>query len=221
MINNRDMGTVMQIGIGGVAEYMYLLVPNWQQNMHENVAPLLHVPEQFEKDDNWVYIGIDCDISSIYYMLAKYQMPNAYWISAFVTNEEEGLQFLSSDAVHHDLFVEHSPFNWNSSERSFYYTPKKSLSQIVQDLGITKLDVLVIDIEGHEVSIFENYDWRVRPTFIAVEFHHCYPDVVKISPEGFIKIFTDQGYKKITEEKTNTVEENPEHYTLELQFLLK
>ena len=44
-----------------------------------------------------------------------------------------------------------------------------SLTQLVQNFGITELDYLKIDAEGHDVVILEGYDWKVKPKFLKCE----------------------------------------------------
>ena len=58
--------------------------------------------------------------------------------------------------------------------------------------NITYIDYLKVDVEGHEMDIFETYDWSVKPTFMKIEHRHI--DDIKLS-----KMFQEQGYITYTE----------------------
>ena len=53
--------------------------------------------------------------------------------------------------------------------------------------NITQIDYLKVDTEGHEMDIFEAYDWSVKPTFMKIEHIH-------IDDEKLSKILQEQGY---------------------------
>ncbi len=45
------------------------------------------------------------------------------------------------------------------------------LSMILENEGITKIDFLSVDIEGHEFDAFQTFDWeKIRPTIIVSEY---------------------------------------------------
>ena len=58
--------------------------------------------------------------------------------------------------------------------------------------NITYIDLLKVDTEGHEMDIFEAYDWSVKPTFMKIEHYH-------IDDEKLSKMFQEQGYITYTE----------------------
>ena len=60
--------------------------------------------------------------------------------------------------------------------------------------NISKVDFLKVDTEGHEIDIFEVYDWCIKPNFMKVEHIHVNDLILKT-------IFEDQGYIVYTEER--------------------
>ena len=58
--------------------------------------------------------------------------------------------------------------------------------------NITHIDYLKVDTEGHEMDIFEAYDWSVKPTFMKIEHYHI--NDIKLS-----EMFQEQGYITSTE----------------------
>tara|TARA_B100000575_G_scaffold290529_1_gene294396 strand:+ start:823 stop:1365 length:543 start_codon:yes stop_codon:yes gene_type:complete len=60
--------------------------------------------------------------------------------------------------------------------------------------SITYIDYLKVDVEGHEMDIFEAYNWSVKPMFMKIE--HAHIDDIKLS-----KMFQEQGYITYTERR--------------------
>ena len=72
--------------------------------------------------------------------------------------------------------------------------PCMTLQSYLKENNITQIDYLKVDTEGHEMDIFEAYDWRVRPTMIKLEHQHI--DDIKMA-----KMLENQGYIVYTEGK--------------------
>ena len=70
--------------------------------------------------------------------------------------------------------------------------PCMTLQSYLKENNITHIDYLQVDVEGHEMDIFEAYDWSVKPTFMKIEHYHI--DDIKLS-----KMFQEQGYITSTE----------------------
>ena len=67
-----------------------------------------------------------------------------------------------------------------------------TLQTYLKDNNITQIDLLKVDTEGHEMDIFEAYDWSVKPTFMKIEHYHI--NDIKLS-----EMFQEQGYITYTE----------------------
>ena len=70
--------------------------------------------------------------------------------------------------------------------------PCMTLQSYLKENNITHIDYLQVDVEGHEMDIFEAYNWSVKPTFLKIEHYHI--NDVKLS-----KMFQEQGYITFTE----------------------
>jgi len=214
LYSNISKGVAIQIGLYTEAEYSYLIQPNWQQVMQEEIEQLKHVPEVFEAIQDWHFIGIDCDPGSILVMRERF--PDVITcINAFVTGNKKGVvkRYLS-DAFHiiHDIAF----FDLSDYPVREFWIPQTPFDEIVSSLGLSHIDVLAVDIEGGEVELFENYSWEIVPKFLSIEFHDCF---LEIPRHDFEKIFVSQGYTKIREEPTNFSVDTNLFHTTELQFL--
>ena len=70
--------------------------------------------------------------------------------------------------------------------------PCMTLQSYLKKNNITQIDYLKVDTEGHEMDIFEAYDWSVKPTFMKIEHYHI--NDIKLS-----EMFQEQGYITSTE----------------------
>ena len=224
----------IQIGLGGTAEYIYLAHPQWRKLLSKQ-KPLKRIPDALcDLDDNrhWHYYGIDGSFGSIVFCTARYsllpqkQKKHVNWICTPIGDSPKfyALTYLPfrnpSEQKPEGFFVGHTrhlifgmPFDW-----------------ILQTLGIQEIDVLAIDIEGFESVLFANYNWEIRPKFIAIECHDEF-NHLKGPPAGvdlaareerlgneLAEIIQAQGYQLMRREPTNY---NGKKYakTMELQFL--
>ena len=107
----------------------------------ENPRESIYVPEGWESDE-WRYIGVDASSDSIEFVKQKYGEGKDWeWVLAGV-----------GDEVYSDGFT-------------------CSLKDLLSRLGITGLDILAMDVEGHEFDIFRTYDFSIRPKCVFVEYH--------------------------------------------------
>ena len=67
-----------------------------------------------------------------------------------------------------------------------------TLSTYIKRRGITHIDFLKVDVEGHENDIFDVYDWIIKPTFMKIEHAH-------IDDKKLRKTLEKQGYIVYTE----------------------
>lgn len=212
MLYQPGSGVVIQLGIYTTAEYIYVLEPDWRKYMCQNVPKIKQLPECLHGIDNWHFVGIDSDICSILTML--YMHPQANWVNAYIAGENNGfVTILPSDAHVHMLgYTEHENYG-----KCVLQVPKVTLSEIIQSFGFPQVDVLAMDVEGSEVDIIANYDWQIKPKYIAVEFHDKF---VSMSPSEFDHLLACQGYALIHEELTNPSGDGEVFETVERQYLL-
>lgn len=202
-------GVCVQLGLHAVAEYLYLVRPDWKEVMGEQVA-LKQLPGSVsDRFTSWRYYGVDCDVGSIQKMLERYgDVASADWVGAAVGVESDRLMRLPG------YFA-----------RGHFLGFACSLQRLFALLGLSHVDVLVIDVEGDEIGIFENYDWVVKPSFISVEVHGDHSYTSRANPVLLDRHLswvhgklTSKGYRLLKKEYTNL---NTTGYcTCELQYLL-
>tara|TARA_Y100001938_G_C7968652_1_gene368185 strand:- start:248 stop:811 length:564 start_codon:yes stop_codon:yes gene_type:complete len=87
-------------------------------------------------------------------------------------------------------------FEYNNKSKTYLdkviKVPCTRLDTLIYENGITNIDFLKIDVEGHEMNIIEDYTWDVKPTFIKMEHKHI--DDIKA-----VDILQAQGYLTWTE----------------------
>ena len=97
----------------------------------------------------------------------------------------------------------------------------KGLQHILQDQGVTYIDILAVDIEGYEKLLFaENWNFDMMlPRYIAVEFHPQF--LLQHDHKGTLKHFSSNiesaGYQLQREEVTN--KSSAGGLTVEQQYL--
>ena len=169
----------LEIGTSNFDTLIPLVESGWQGYCVEPITEYVH--DLLKLNQNVVLSN--CAISSYNGMLKMYQSvsDNVLW-SRGVSHavEQQGEKILEYEQYNHLI-------------KDTIEVPCYTLSSYIKRMGITSIDMLKVDTEGHEMDIFDCYDWSVKPTFMKVE--HLHVDDVKLK-----KIFEDQGYIVYTEE---------------------
>ena len=208
-------GVVVQMGLGDASEYRYLAHDNWLSKL-EKQREVFRIPEALHHIEEWEYFGIDCSPNAIAHHLANqhdaerttYGNPDrTKWVCACVHGTERLLK----------------QRDWMDAEQRKFYTSCVTLDELLQNLPINRVDVLAMDVEGSEYSIFDNYKWTYFPTYIAVEAHKFLitDEARRFDYEASLRRLrtkiSSRGYSLIYQESTNT--DAGEYATRELQFL--
>ena len=184
------MKTCVQVGLWQSAEYIFLAagkLPKLYRENPTNSEVLLFpgeamlYPEEYH-DGEWQYFGIDCDPASVVLMSNKYDLitGNIDWVCAKII--PKGMKLVEGYA------------NWASHSTVKIYELGINLSTLFQELNLDAVDLLVVDIEGAEYEIFDEFDFEIKPKFIILEIHPTPEQSVK---EGFERInvqMRKQGY---------------------------
>lgn len=48
--------------------------------------------------------------------------------------------------------------------------PFMTLDSFIRKHNITEIDIMKVDVEGHELDIFNNYSWIIKPRHIKIEY---------------------------------------------------
>jgi len=93
-------------------------------------------------------------------------------------------------------YVSHSAINNIYTSSNSISLPVKSVKSIVRDLGIGKIDIMKMDIEGAEYDVISDLiDCNITPRQLLVEFHHRFPEINILKTKKAIKKLREIGYK--------------------------
>ena len=168
----------LEIGTSNFDTLIPLVESGWQGYCVEPVAEYVH---DLLKLNQKVVLS-NCAISSYDGMLKMYQCrtdTKGWERGTSHAVEQQGGKLLETESNAHLM-------------KNIIDVPCYTLSSYIKRMGITYIDMLKVDTEGHENDIFDCYDWIVKPTFMKVE--HAHVDDVKLR-----KTFEEQGYIVYTE----------------------
>ena len=193
-------GVCIQVGLRDVAEYHYLSRDDW--NIVTVDDPLKRIPDDLGVD-SWRYVGVDSCGSSIDHMLQRYgTAPNVDWVLGFM---QPGAARLVQAQSH---MMAHCEAGWAP-----YMTQSLSFNRLLYGLQLTRVDVLALDIEGGEYSLFSDYDWSIKPQFMAIECHH---PVERVTP--YVRVLEGVGYDMVLRRSGNPDPNTGEHRVSEVHF---
>ena len=157
------MRKCLQIGLQRTAEYAYLADEGWVDACVSD--PLKTLPDFFKTDPTpFRYFGVDRDFYSLQQLSKEYpevrydNIVTRTWCHAYLSGDKT-----PSTRVHYSSLYQTEP--------SWICVPTITFSHLLASLRLNRIDVLAMDIEGFEYEIFRDYDWQLKPRFIAVEAH--------------------------------------------------
>jgi len=74
-----------------------------------------------------------------------------------------------------------------------------TLNTLVEMLDLDSIDYMQIDVEGHELHILENYNFKIRPTMIKIEHKHT--EANGKTPEDILNILKKHKYHTFKEKE--------------------
>lgn len=84
--------------------------------------------------------------------------------------------------------IEHNPNLTNyRQELKVVDTVLMTLDSFLDKHKITNIEIMKIDVEGHELDILRNYSWKVKPRHLKIEHTHAGLDAL-------LQILRNQGY---------------------------
>jgi hypothetical protein len=93
-----------------------------------------------------------------------------------------------------DNRTEHHP-------QSTVFLQPKTLSEIVKSTGLTHIDLLSLDVEGHEFEVLQSWDFSVPIQIILIETLGVQPD----KDELCRKILLENNYRFVVNYKHNEI----------------
>jgi FkbM family methyltransferase len=154
----------------------------------------------FEDEHGWK--GILIEPHPLKFESLKENRPNNFLFKELVSNSTEQLDFLyftkdlaQVSGVVNSLSDHHYIRYFNNNEYSNIPQEKisimpKSLSDIINSTDIKHIDLLSLDVEGHEYEVLKSFNFDVKIDVILIEMLGVQPD----SDELCRQILIDNGY---------------------------
>jgi FkbM family methyltransferase len=167
----------------------------------------------FEDSLNWKGILIEPHPEK--FKLLQMNRPNNYLFNNLVSCHKEPLEFryfvdqhAAVSGVENTLSKHHfntyfeSNDSWTKSllQNKIFIEPK-SLTEIVKSTNLTHIDLLSLDVEGHEYEVLKSWDFSVPIDIILIETLGVQKEKDELCREMLIK----NNYKFITKYKHNEI----------------
>ena len=180
MKNENTEKIFLEIGTSNFDTLIPLTKNGWRGYCVEPVAEFI---DELSKLNQNVVLS-NCAISSYDGILKMYQSVTDNDNEEWARGISHALKQQGSKLLEHDKFTH--------LIKNIIEVPCFTLSTYVKRMGITHIDFLKVDVEGHENDIFDAYDWIVKPTFMKIEHFH-------VDDKKLRKTFENQGYIVYTE----------------------
>lgn len=189
------MRNILQLGLHDTVEWFYLNDANWVKHLDER-PQRERLPKFYAEDpEPFRYFGIDVSPGSVNTCYSKFKgQDNTHFIACGV-----GSSF-SVETVPNRYYNDEELKDWykfcdEKENVLFIFMPLKF---IIDQLGITDLTALVMDIDGYELdAISDIHTWDIKPEFISFEMYMPDPPLVTemiLEHAGYIHIGTYPQY---------------------------
>ena len=133
----------------------------------------------FEDSHNWS--GILIEPHPLKFELLKKNRPNNFLFNNLVSNKKEMLEFLyfteyltqvsgvvgSLSQHHYDAYFNNKKFSYIPQEKMLLQP--NTLSEIINNTGIKHIDLLSLDVEGHEYEVLMSFSFDIEIDVILIE----------------------------------------------------
>lgn len=168
-------------------------------------------------DLGWKGLCIEPNKKSAFMCLQNHQNnPNVKVINKAAGSEKKKVPVFGEGhgATVNSEYVEASKqISWSANMRKTNEVMQDKLDDILIEEGYEpgNIDVMSIDVEGHEMEVFKGFDLaKWKPKMLMVEMSDIHPDFQKFPKivEGYKELrqqILDTGYKQIHQDECNTV----------------
>lgn len=162
----------VEIGVADFDTLMPLLKNGWKGVFVEPV------PRYAEKLRDQIE-GLDAVVVEA--AISDYDGEADFLVSKALGNWVDGISHIDSP-LHEGTALLHMPSNKQFIE-SRISVPCMTLDSLLESQGIDHVDLMKIDIEGHEMNVIRNYSWRIKPACIKIEHAHVNDVMLKVMLE--------------------------------------
>ena len=103
---------------------------------------------------------------------------------------------------HFDEFFDNS--QWSMLPQNKMFITPRTLTDIVKETGLTHIDLLSLDVEGHEYEVLMSWDFSVPIDVVLIETLGVEPEKEQMCRE----ILVNNGYKFVTKWQHNEIYAN-------------
>ena len=165
----------------------------------------------FEDSLNWKGILIEPHPEK--FKLLQQNRPNNFLFNSLVSCHKEPLEFryfvdchaavsgVENTLSQHHLDAYFDNERIKSLKQNKIFIEPKSLTEIVRSTQLTHIDLLSLDVEGHEYEVLNSWDFSIPSDIILIETLGVQPEKDELCREILIK----NNYKFITKYKHNEI----------------
>jgi len=132
----------------------------------------------FEDTLDWTGILIEPNLEM--YEKLKLNRPNNFLFNNLISNKKEELDFLSMESItpvagiietlpkeHYTKFYENDKYT--KLKKQIVKIKPTTLIDIINKTNFTHIDLLSLDVEGHELEVLKSYDFKINIYVILIE----------------------------------------------------
>lgn len=132
----------------------------------------------FEDTLDWTGILIEPNLEM--YEKLKLNRPNNFLFNNLISNKKEELDFLSMESItpvagiietlpkeHYTKFYENDKYT--KLKKQIVKIKPTTLTDIINKTNFTHIDLLSLDVEGHELEVLKSYDFKINIYVILIE----------------------------------------------------
>ena len=178
--------TVLSFGLGEDISFDFVLADQYKSIVH----------------------GFDPTPRSIAWVKSQ-ELPNSFKLHEYGLADFNGsIEFYPPENPDHISYTTvNRPASASSSTDSIN-VPVKTITTIMNDLQLKRIDILKMDIEGSEYGVLNDLlVTDIRPQQLLVEFHHRFPEIGMAKTKNIIYQLRNEGYRIFS------ISENAEEYS--------
>ena len=125
--------------------------------------------------------------------ISRQDLPKNFTFYSFGISDHDGTErfYLPADQGHVSASIFHGV-----SSNSFFEAEVHTLGWILDMIGLKKVHILKMDIEGAEYKVIQSLQvLNFRPQQILIEFHHRFPEIQIAHTRDAIKALNEMGYR--------------------------
>jgi FkbM family methyltransferase len=140
--------------------------------------------------------GFDPTPKSIAWVKSQ-DLPDSFVLHEYGLADFNGtIEFYPPENPNHISYTTVNRPAFSNSSTDSIKVPVKTISTIMNDLQLKRIDILKMDIEGSEYGVLNDLlVTDIRPKQLLVEFHHRFPEIGMVKTKNIIFQLRNEGYR--------------------------